>query len=99
MLVTMSAVSASAQERRPASNMDELERKLDQAERDMKTLSGTIEALRSEIDSLKQVPGVQSSSAMLADGNVEKLKTDNSSKRGTDDFADQIIVPDLGGDE
>jgi hypothetical protein len=55
-LVAALAVPANAQESRPTPSIVELESKLDQAVRDMKTLSGTIESLRSELDSLKQSP-------------------------------------------
>ena len=54
-LIGVLAVSANAQESRSTSSIAELERKLDQAVRDVKTLSGTIESLRSELDSLMQV--------------------------------------------
>jgi hypothetical protein len=56
VLVAALVVPADAQEFHSTPSITELESRLDQAVRDMKTLSGTIESLRSELDSLKQSP-------------------------------------------
>lgn len=98
LIVTM-AVCANAQESRPTSSIAELERKLDQAVHDMKTLSGTIESLRSELDSLKQAPSQKADSAGIAPGEVQEKVPDESSKETKDELADRIIGPDLGQNE
>jgi hypothetical protein len=98
-LIAALAVSANAQESRPTSSVAELDHKLDQAVRDMKTLSGTIESLRSELDSLKHVPLQTSESAGTAPGNARGQAAPEPSKEATDELADRIIGPDLGQDE
>src|SRR5450759_4992609 len=98
LIVTM-AVCANAQESRPTSSIAELERKLDQAVHDMKTLSGTIESLRSELDSLKQAPSQKADPAGIAPGKVQEKVPDESSKEAKDELADRIIGPDLGQNE
>jgi hypothetical protein len=98
-LILVLAVSANAQESRTTSSIAELERKLDQAVRDMKTLSGTIESLRSELSSLKQIPPQTSDSASTAPGIAPGQTPPESSKEATDELADRIVGPDLGQNE
>jgi Phosphate-selective porin O and P len=98
-LVAALVVPANAQEFHPTPSIAELESKLDQAVRDMKTLSGTIESLRSELDSLKQSPPHADDS--VASGTDHELgqAAPEPSKEAADEFTDRIVGPDLGQNE
>ena len=98
LIVTM-AVCANAQESRPTSSIAELERKLDQAVHDMKTLSGTIESLRSELDSLKQATPLPSYSADSEPSSESRQAVPEPSQKDADELAGRIIGPDLGQNE
>jgi Phosphate-selective porin O and P len=99
VLIAALVVPANAQESRPTARIAELETKLDQAVHDLKTLSGTIESLRSELDSIKQVPPHAGDSEDSGPRNESSHATRESSKEATDELADRIIGPDLGMNE
>jgi Phosphate-selective porin O and P len=99
VLIAALVVPANAQESRPTARIAELETKLDQAVHDLKTLSGTIESLRSELDSIKQVPPHAGDSADSGPSNESSQVARESSKKDADEFADRIIGPDLGQNE
>lgn len=94
------AVSMNSQESHSSSNTAELESKLDQALRDIKTLNQAVESMRSELNSLKQ-----SEISELAAGSSgrneqsSELAKDKDKDKDKDEMADRIIGPDLGKDE
>jgi Phosphate-selective porin O and P len=98
-LIAALAVPASAQESRPKSSVAELESKLDQAVRDMKALSGTIELLRTELDSLKRSPPNTNDSVGGGTDNELSQAAPEPSKEAADELADRIVGPDLGQNE
>ena len=99
VLIAVLVVPANAQESRPPLSVVELETKLDRAMHDLKTLSGTIESLRSELDSLKQATPLPSYSADSEPSSESRQAVPEPSQKDADELAGRIIGPDLGQNE
>lgn len=101
-LLPFLALSARAQEQKPAPDVKKLEEKLEEAVRQVNQLSATIESIRSDIARLK---GREDRTASGAVPIKEILTEPPSEARQADEaeaasaFADRIIGPDLGSNE
>src|SRR5215207_6552780 len=95
LLLCVLALTTRAQQAAADARINELERKLEQASRQIDQLKDTVQTLRAEIDLIKERKSKEATQQTTTDKNTAQPRVDDVSSA----FVERIIEPELGANE
>jgi hypothetical protein len=99
LLLTLASVSAIAQQPDSAARLVELERKLDQAARQLEQLNDTVLSLRAEIAGIKGGRAKEETKADSQPVSASFAAKTTQTEAAQREFTDRLVAPEMGASE